>query len=186
MKKAFSSTLFQIVCLVVLIVVFWAPIMFDNEFFYDDYSFIDTFKAGTPSIGYFLKPHNEHFMPMFKGVFFSMYKIFGANIVPYMGLVIIMHVINAILIFFLLKLIFDKKKFLPFLLTLFFALNTTYYEILHWFVNTSQAIMFFFLLLTLLLFHLSERNGNKKSVFFSRTWDIACLFFHIQQGLQFC
>ena len=163
----FSKTSFQIISIIVLIVIFWYPIMFENEFFYDDWAFISTFKAGTPSLGYFLQPHNEHFMPMFKMIFFAMYKLFQANIMPYMALSIVMHIINCLLLFVLLRLIFKGKKLLSYLLTLFFALNVTYFEVLHWFVNLSQALMLMFLIITLVLMHRSVDEDNKKLYYWS-------------------
>lgn len=148
--------------LATLIIIFWLPICFNNEFFYDDLSFIEVFKSGSISIGYFLKPHNEHFMPLFKAVFLGMYKLFNLNIAPYMLFAIGLHVINCLLLYVLLNLIFSGRRFLLFALTLFFALNTVYYETLHWFVNTSLAFTMFFLLTTLILLHKSVTEKNKK------------------------
>jgi len=156
-----SNKRLQTILLAALIILFWFPICFNNEFFYDDWTFIDVFKAGPPALSYFLKPSNEHFMPLFKGIFFLMFKLFRLNIIPYMGLSILMHILNCVLFLILLRLIFPKNPLLPFWLSLFFALNTTYFEILHWFTNFSQALTFFFLLITLILLHRSFLEGKR-------------------------
>lgn len=152
----------KIIILAALILVFWCPVISNNEFFMDDLTFLNVFKTGQPSLSYFFAPHNEHFMPMFKLIFYSAYEIFGLNIALYMGLSIILHMINCSFLYLLLTLIFKERKNLPFLLTLFFGLNTAYFEILHWFTIFSQALVMFFLLSTLLLLHISQEKKDKR------------------------
>lgn len=158
--KIFQSKIIQLIVICLLILAFWFPICFNNSFFADDWEHIDTYKNKGVSSSYFSKPNNEHFMPLFKLSFFAMYKLFDLNIAPYMLLSIFLHIINSILLFCLLELIFYKKSFLSFFLVLFFALNTTYFEILHWFTNFSQALTFFFLLLTLFALHYYIKKGR--------------------------
>lgn len=167
MKNFFSARPVQILIIIALIFLFWYPICFNNDFFMDDGAFLDVFKAGVPAIGYFFTPHNEHFMPLFKVIFLSMFKLFGLNIAPYMALSIIMHAANCVIFYLLLGLIFPQRKFLPFLLILFFGLNTVYFEILHWFTTFSQALMLCFLLSTLLLLHLGQKKQDKRLYYLS-------------------
>jgi len=171
MANLFKNKVFQGLLLAIFIVVFWYPIIFNNELFYDDLSFVDAFKSGNPGLQYFFKPHNEHFMPIFKGLFFVVYSLFGTNIIPFMVISIIFHIINTLLVFLFLQRLFKGRDFLPFLLSVFFSLNVVYFEILHWFVNVGQAIMFSFLLITLIFMQkYFERNDKKDywlSVFFS-------------------
>src|SRR3989339_1010804 len=156
-----SNVRFQTITLILLIILFWFPICFNNEFFYDDWSSINAFKEGV-GISYFLKPSNEHFAPIAKFIVFAMFKLFYPNIVPYMIVSILFHIFNSILFFFLLRLIFKKHRFLPILLAMFFALNTTYFEILHWFACINFTLTFSFLLGTLFCMHKSVIENNKK------------------------
>ncbi|NQU18372.1 MAG: hypothetical protein HQ564_09955 [Candidatus Saganbacteria bacterium] len=156
-----------------LVILFWFPVTQNNEFFYDDFDFINTFQQNKAAVGYFFAPHNEHFMPMFKFTFLIMYKLFGQNVVPYMWLLILTHIINVCLFFYLCKLIFPYAKWLPFILAVLFLSNSAYFEMLHWFTLLSYALPLLFLQISLIFLHL-YMNENKKSYLFT---SVACSFF---------
>ncbi|MFA4905129.1 MAG: hypothetical protein WC645_01355 [Candidatus Margulisiibacteriota bacterium] len=141
------------ILLVVLVIIFWHPVLFNNEFFYDDLDFIKVFESGQFSLPYMFTPHNEHFMPIFKMKFFLLYKMFGVNIVPPMILSIALHIANCLLFFYLCTLLFPGRKWLPFLTAVFFAVNSAYFEVIHWFIVINTASSLFFLLATLILLH---------------------------------
>ena len=141
------------IMLVVLVILFWHPVLFNNEFFYDDLDFIKVFESGQFSLPYMFAPHNEHFMPIFKVKFFLLYKMFGSNIVPPMILSIALHIANVLLFFYLCTLLFSGRKWLPFLTAVFFAANSAYFEVIHWFIVINTASSLFFLLATLILLH---------------------------------
>lgn len=173
MKKLFGSIYTQILILAVLIVIFWYPILFNNEFFYDDWTFIDSIKSGHLTVWAMFKANNGHFGPIFNVIAFSMHKIFGLNIVPFMCLSIFIHIIICSLILILLRQIFKKKEFLCFLLTIFFALNTVYFEILHWFSALGQAPTLMALLLTLIFMNNAFSSNDKRAYYMS----LFCSFF---------
>jgi len=139
--------------LVILVILFWHPVLFNNEFFYDDLDFIKVFQSGQFSLQYMFTPHNEHLMPIFKMKFFLLYKIFGTNIIPPMMLSITLHIANCLLFFYLCTLLFPGRRWLPFLTAVFFAVNSAYFEVIHWFVVINTASSLFFLLATLIMLH---------------------------------
>ncbi|OGC16133.1 hypothetical protein A3J90_03455 [candidate division WOR-1 bacterium RIFOXYC2_FULL_37_10] len=161
MKTLFLNRWFQVFLLAILIVIFWYPIC-SNEFFYDDWTFINKVQSGNFSFGSLFFATNGHFAPIFTGLFFVMLKLFGLNIVPYMCFSIFMQILTCSLLFYLLTLIFPQNKYLPFLLALYFSLNTVYFEILHWFSGLGQSFSFLPLLLTLIFLHRGVLESNKK------------------------
>lgn len=159
--RKFVSKHFKPILIFLLVLVFWCPVVFNNNFFIDDNVFLNACKNGTAGLGYIFTPHNEHFMPLFKAIFGLMYLLFGDNIVPYISLLVLMHAINTLLFYYLCMLVFPKNKNLPFYATLFFMSNTSYFEVLHWFTLLSAALPLFFLLVALLTLHLYCTNNNK-------------------------
>lgn len=150
------------ILLAFLVILFWYPVTQNNDFFYDDLDFIQTFQQNQATLGYFFAPHNEHFMPMFKGIFFIMFKIFGLNIVPYMWLLILVHIINVSLFYAICKKIFPHAKWLPMILAVLVLANSTYYEVIHWFILLCTALSFMFLQISLLCLHLYIEKEEKK------------------------
>lgn len=155
------------ILLAFLVILFWYPVTQNNDFFYDDWGFIETFQQNKATFGYFFAPHNEHFMPMFKGIFFVMFKIFGLNIVPYMWFLILMHIINVCLFYALCKKIFPHAKWLPIILAVLVLSNSAYYEVVHWFTLLCTALSFMFLQISLLYLHLYVEQGEKKLLIIS-------------------
>jgi hypothetical protein len=156
MKKTF-----QVVLLIAISLLAWWPVLFNNSFFADDNDIISRFHSSPSTIAYIFAPHNEHFMPMYKAVFFCLIKLFGTNIVPCMLLSIIFHTANMVLLFLLASKIFPKRKWLPFLAAVLFGVNYTLFSTLHWFILLCTIWTLFFLLLTLLLFHHSCETKSK-------------------------
>ncbi|MBI5700906.1 hypothetical protein HZC34_03540 [Candidatus Saganbacteria bacterium] len=171
--KVFSNRYFQIISIVFLIVLFWWPILFNNDFFMDDWTFINKVQSGSFSFGSLFVPDNGHFAPIGKAVYFAMLKIFGANIFTFMCFSIIMHAIASLLVLYFLKAVFSSRPVMAFLLTLFYALNTAYFEILHWPSALGQAYPFLAILATFLLLHHSAIK-KKKGFYFA---SIAVSFF---------
>src|SRR3989338_3179463 len=155
----FKKIWFQALLLSTLIIAFWHPICFNNELFLDDWSFVDSFKANGFSLNYIFAPNNEHFMPLFKAIFFIFHDFFGTNIIPYMAGSIVLHIINSMLVLILLRNIFSEKR--GFFLSIIFALSTTYYEILHWFTNFGQGLTMLALLLTFVFLQKSLKQNSK-------------------------
>jgi len=139
--------------LTLLIILFWHPVFFNNEFYGDDLDFLKAFESGQFSLKYMLAPHNEHFMPIFKLLFFMMFKLFGRNLIPCLMLSLILHIVNSFLLFKLSEMLFPKNRWLPFLVAVLFAVNSAYFEVIHWFTIINSAMSLFFLLLTLVLLH---------------------------------
>jgi|GEM_PF-2866631 len=151
-----------VVVLVCFVILFWHPIFINNEFFADDTVILGAIRDGQFSLKYMLTPHNDHFMPLFKGIFFVVYKLFGRSIIPCMAVSIFIHILNSILFFILCKMIFPDRKWLPFFTAIFFSLNSSFYEVLHWFIVVNTSMSFLFLLLSLVFLH---RYSNEK-----KTW----------------
>lgn len=153
--------------LAILVVIFWNPVLFNNNFFLDDWDFVHAAQAGEPTFSYLVAPHNEHFMPVFKLIFYGMFLLFGANIVPYIWLLLIVHIINTGLFYYLCKLIFPKHKHLPLYLAVFFLSNSVYFEVLHWFILLCTAMGLMFLQITLILLHKYEEKKKKEYLILS-------------------
>ncbi len=155
------------ILLAFLVILFWYPVTQNNDFFYDDLGFIETFQQNKTTLGYFFAPHNEHFMPMFKAIFFVMFKLFSLNIVPYMWLLILVHIINVCLFFYLCRLIFPHAKWLPLILAILVLSNSTYYEVIHWFTLLCTALSFMFLQVSLVFLHLYVEHRERKLLLIS-------------------
>jgi len=162
LKNVFLNFRIQVLLLAALIIAFWYPVCFNNEFFYDDWEYINTFQNNGANFAYFLKPINEHFMPLSKLIFFMMFKSFNLNIFPYMIFTVLFHVLLCFTVLSFFRLVFGGEKISTFLLALFFALNTTYYEVLHWFSSVNFSLVLFFLVGTLFLFHKAFMDKSKK------------------------
>ena len=163
----FAKTHWQKIILALLVIVFWHPVIFNNNFFMDDWDFINTFQSGSYSFQYLFAPHNEHLMPIFKSVFFVVLSAFGTNIVPPMILAILLHILNTILFYILCSFIFKRHKWVPFLATLIWSLNSVYYEVLHWFIVINTALSVTFLMLALIFMCRFFENKNRKDYFIS-------------------
>ncbi|OGC04791.1 hypothetical protein A2276_02365 [candidate division WOR-1 bacterium RIFOXYA12_FULL_43_27] len=157
----------QYILLAFLVVLFWYPVTQNNDFFMDDWGYINPIQEGRVDFGYFFTPLNEHFVPMTKAVFCLMFGIFGLNIVPYIWLLIFVHAINTGLFFYLCRLNFPSAKWLPLALAVFFLSNSAYYEVIHMISNFSMASSLMFLQISLIFLHLYVQNGNKKLLWIS-------------------
>ncbi len=171
LKKLFSLPMAILVITLILIVA-WQPITQNNQFFYDDWGYIQDFQKGLgTSLSYYMAAHNEHFMPLFKFYFFIMYKLFGQNIVPFMWMTIFWHILNTILFYILSSLIFPARPRFIFFLTLIWGISSVYYEVLHWISASPTALTLIFFQLSLILLHkaVKEKKPHLKkwSVLFS-------------------
>ncbi|MBU0573274.1 MAG: hypothetical protein KKH83_02205, partial [Candidatus Margulisbacteria bacterium] len=137
----------QIIVLALVVIVFWSPVIFNNEFQSDERDIMSVFEKQGVSINYLIKPHNEHFMPMYKLILYTHYKMFGYdNIVPSIILNIFMHAVNIVLFYILCCYLFSRSKWKPFILSLAFSINSAYFEVVHAGITLSNALVLFFLL----------------------------------------
>ena len=104
------------------------------------------------------------------------YKFFGLNPIAYHALNVLIHAINGILVFFLLKLFFDARPSL--FGALIFAVHPIHTEAISWISGRSYALGTTFLLCSFLLYQ-SSSAGNKIKVgkyIFSLLFHIASVF----------
>ena len=94
-------------------------------------------------------PLNNHYTPVNGIINLSLYKIFGANPLPFHLFAILVHLLNIYLVYRLAK-IFINDKIKSILATLLFAFFFANYEVVYWFGATNNSLMVTFYLIALL------------------------------------
>ena len=96
-------------------------------FFNDDFDFL-VGNLNFSSIYLFL-PHNEHFIPIHKLLFHVMFSFFSLNFTPYFILSVCLHLLNLLILWFIIKRLTDNK-FFAYLAVLLFSVKVTFFEVI--------------------------------------------------------
>lgn len=96
-------------------------------FFNDDFDLLVGNLNFSPT--YLLLPHNEHFIPIHKLLFYLMFSFFGLNFTPYFVLSICLHLLNLIILWLIVKRL-TNHKFFAYMAILLFSVNVTFFEVI--------------------------------------------------------
>lgn len=165
-----------IVGLLIIITLLAYVKIFNAEFVYDDYAFIVNNKdiqSFKPFSKFFLSPDiftgsnysdqggGKNWRPVASFAFAAQYALFGKNPFGYHLTSILFHILNLILVYFLvIKL--TKRVGVAALTAAFWALHPVATEAVSWIANQSSLIFFGFFILAILAVLKYDDNRNKK------------------------
>jgi len=142
-----------------LLYLFWYPTFRCNFSGLDEFcTFICFSKANDirSLLNFFVTPHNQHFAPVFKVLFFAEYKMFGLNPTPYHMVSTGLFIASAWLLW-----MFIKKETgdnaASALCSLAYATNSAYFTVVSWVF--AQQIILTFIFIQLSLLSLQNRQG---------------------------
>jgi hypothetical protein len=159
-----------IVYLAVVLFLYW-PIA--SAFFVsDDFDWLN--RAQNISLtaeNLFLRSHDNNvgggvYRPLTSFSFWLNYQLGGLNPTAYHSVNIILHALNAFLLFYLLCLLTRKKK-LAFLAGLFFVILPNHPEAVSWISGRGDVLCAFFYLLSLVWYVLFRERGRARHLVFS-------------------
>jgi tetratricopeptide (TPR) repeat protein len=118
----------------------------------------------------FTQPVLANYHPITILVYTAIFKFFGLDPFAYHSVSLLLHLTNTLLVFFLIKLLFNSKN-LSFLVALFFGISPIHVESVAWASELKDLLYAFFFLLSLICYVLYANNSlNRKylllSVFF--------------------
>lgn len=165
---------YALLILTVITLAVWS-VTLQNGFVYDDNWFLlgnpwikdirfipDIFASSTMAFDPASAPSNTY-RPMLYMLYMAEYHLFGTDPTGFHAVNILIHMANALLVFFIARRLFeiegnDWKSFLPpVLAALVFSLHTVNSEVVNW-VSAKTELSFTFFVLAALLMHL--KNGN--------------------------
>lgn len=164
LKKVVASRLAIVVYLLIAAILLFGP-MVNNFFVGDDYTWLRWAadcgngvmrSSSCPSlvergIGYFTDANGFFYRPGTKLYFLSMYSVFWLNQTMYHMVSILVHLLVALLVYFLAKEIFKNFK-LALLSSFLFIVLSGLSETIFWISSTGHLINAAFILLSLLLY----------------------------------
>ena len=170
-KKIVTSSLAVTLLLAALAITFYYP-MVNNFFVGDDFTWLrwvadcpkltgETCQSLSKTVfGYFTSADGFFWRPGTKIFFLSMYSFFWLNQTVYHAVSIALHLIVAVLFFWLAGKIF-KDSLLAFLASLLFLISTGYSEEIFWISSVGHLFNAVFIILALLLFIKWEETKRK-------------------------
>ena len=105
-----------------------------------------------------LRPHNEYFLPLFKGFLLVEYKVFGAFHLPYMLVALALHAANAVLVYVLAKSLSLRWR-VSLVAAVLFAFSAVPWEITATSLGPCVTLATFFMLLAIYLFRERPNRG---------------------------
>lgn len=126
-------------------------------FYHDDFDFL--LGSFSFNLKYLLSPHNEHFLPVFRILFWLEFLLFKFNFKFYLLVSILLHLSVLWLLFLIVKKI-TKKNFWGFLAVFFFGFNGNFYEVILWATGQQILLCCFFMALSF-LFWLKYRQKKQ-------------------------
>ena len=153
MKKIKFKFFLVIVIFLFYFLTFAGKVWFDH----DDFDFL--FFSSQFSPNELLRPHNEHFLPVFRLLFFLEYSLFKLNAQFYFAVSILLHIVSILLIY---KIVFyiTKKDFWAYSGAILYSINATFYESIIWITSQQTLLCGLFLLasyLTYLYFRIQKK-----------------------------
>lgn len=122
----------------------------------------------------------QHFNPLANAYGWITFFLFYTNFTPYAWTSIILHIINAILLFYFL-LIWTKNKEIAFMAALFFGVNSIPSQAVTWVAAAnSYEVPTALAIISLIFFHkfLTDEKKQKLHIFISLAMIFISLFFH--------
>ncbi len=122
----------------------------------------------------------SHVTPLSMAYLWGTYVLFGTNFTPHAYLSIVLHALNALLLYYFVF-IWLKNRTISFIAALFFGLNSIPSQSVTWVAGqNSYEIPVFFILLSLIFFQKFLRNNihRKINIFLSLVMLFVSLLFH--------
>lgn len=151
-SKDNHKTLLLLTTATALFAFFWYPTLKCHFSGLDEFStFICFSKANDirELLDFFIKPHNQHFAPLFKLMFFAEYKIFGISPAPYHMVSIGLFLLSAGLLWKFIRKETGDNTAAAFC-SLAYATNSIYFSVVTWVFAQQVVLTFIFIELALL------------------------------------
>jgi len=133
-------------------------------FFHDEWTFIHQILLSPAN--FILTPHNGHFWPVFAGIYFLMYKLFGLSYWPYETILLIVHFANVYLLYLVIGLL-SKNKLVAFCFSLIFLISSIYWEVIFSASTLPTVLCLFFINLGIYLYLICEKRKQNKYLYLS-------------------
>lgn len=134
-------------------------------FFQDDIGLLKQLHD-IPFLQFLLTPQAEHFAPLLHLLSGMEYRLFGLNFIWYVITVMIIHAINCIVLYQIIRQI-TGSKFISILSVSFFIINLTYTEPFLWFAANGVVLSTFFLGLAFFSWYSYVNKNRIKNFFWS-------------------
>lgn len=95
------------------------------------------------------------------------YQIFGSNPLPYHATNLLLHILNSVLVFWIIHHLSQKKLFVAFLTSLLFGIHPIKVESVAWITERKDVLYGFFFLCAILSYLYYFKNKHKKFYFIS-------------------
>jgi hypothetical protein len=115
------------------------------SFFGDSWDVLYFFLLDPRSI---FQPHNEHFIPLFKILYFAQYKLFGAHHLDYMLVLYLLHSLCAVFVYRIGRAM-RLSYWSAIAAALIFSFNSVFWEVMGWSFEQSFALGVVFVLASL-------------------------------------
>jgi len=133
-------------------------------FFHDEWTFLHQILLSPTN--FILTPHNGHFWPLFAGLYFLMYKLFGLSYWPYETILLIVHFANVYLLYLVIGLL-SKNKLVAFCFSLIFLISSIYWEVIFSASTLPTVLCLFFINLGIYLYLICEKRKQNKYLYLS-------------------
>lgn len=160
--------------------LFFLPVL-DNGFWHpDDYNFMITAaKSSSPFQNFFFPPEGQPFRPMVHSLFYFEYAAFGNNATPYYLFNILLHSLNAFLVYLIVRLLLGNRIISVLSGVLFMAAVGNYGKAVMVVSGVEDIFITFLSLLTSYFYFKSEllrsRNRKEAALFYL----VAAFFFFL-------
>ena len=172
--KPLSEKLFFFLLFLLLLFVYFKSLFFNFTYLDDYVQVVENPYIKSLNLGSFKKIFSNTFVGMYQPATTTLYafvhSIFDTNPLGYHIFSLMFHFMNALLVFKVLKFLFERKE-LTYLLTLIFALHPMQVESVSWVSAFSNLVYSFFFLLSF-LWYLKFLRKKENSVYF-----VSLLFF---------
>ncbi len=169
MNKILHKRLFHISLIIFTVFLAFFPVLKNDFINWDDYNYIllNPLFSGKDMPSFHIFYNSDNFISIVLYVFRIIYKFYGANPFAYHLLNLCVHIVNSILLYFIIKKI-SGQDLIAFLSTVIFALSPMKVESVAWIMQAKDTFysMFYFIALLIYIKHCNI-DGYKKIVTFS-------------------
>lgn len=136
----------------------------ETFFFHDEWTFL--YQIINSPKDFIFSPHNDHFMPLFKLIYFLEYKLFGLNYPLYQLVLLIFHFANAYLLLLIIQSL-TKNKNLGILAFFLFLVSLVYWEVIFASATLPTVLCLFLIGLAIFYYLRYEDKGKRRDIFLS-------------------
>lgn len=137
-KRLKLSTFLALIALFLSGLIFWR--LEFNFFYWDEWSWLSQMSQNNYSL---LQPHNEHFLPIIKFLYESIFSVFGNNYLVFIIINIFLHTLTASSLYLLINNLFKRRTF-AFIGLIIFFYNGLHWENIFWGFQSQIILTTFF------------------------------------------